>query len=98
MTAVMAKGTTTIYNAACEPYLQQLCKMLNSMGANIQGIGSNLLTIEGVDYLGGCEHTILPDMIEIGSFIGLAAMTQSEITIKNVSWDNLELFHRCFKN
>ena len=97
MTAVMAKGTTTIYNAACEPYLQQLCKMLNSMGANIQGIGSNLLTIEGVDYLGGCEHTILPDMIEIGSFIGLAAMTQSEITIKNVSWDNLGVIPSVFQ-
>ena len=97
MTAVMAKGTTTIYNAACEPYLQQLCKMLNSMGANIQGIGSNLLIIEGVDYLGGCEHTILPDMIEIGSFIGLAAMTQSEITIKNVSWDNLGVIPSVFQ-
>ncbi|MBF90401.1 MAG: UDP-N-acetylglucosamine 1-carboxyvinyltransferase [Flavobacteriales bacterium] len=97
MTAVMAKGTTTIYNAACEPYLQQLCKMLNSMGANIQGIGSNLLTIEGVDFLGGCEHTILPDMIEIGSFIGLAAMTQSEITIKNVSWDNLGVIPSVFQ-
>ena len=97
MTAVMAKGTTTIYNAACEPYLQQLCKMLNSMGANIQGIGSNLLTIEGVDYLSGCKHTILPDMIEIGSFIGLAAMTQSEITIKNVSWDNLGVIPSVFQ-
>mgnify|MGYP003971660523 CR=1 FL=1 len=97
MTAVMAKGTTTIYNAACEPYLQQLCKMLNSMGANIKGIGSNLLTIEGVEYLGGCEHTILPDMIEIGSFIGLAAMTQSEITIKNVSWENLGLIPTVFR-
>ena len=97
MTAVLAKGTTTIYNAACEPYLQQLCKMLNRMGANIQGIGSNLLTIEGVDYLGGCEHTILPDMIEIGSFIGLAAMTQSEITIKNVSWDNLGVIPSVFQ-
>lgn len=97
MTAVMAKGITTIYNAACEPYLQQLCKMLNSMGANIQGIGSNLLTIEGVDYLGGCNHTILPDMIEIGSFIGLAAMTQSEITIKNVSWDNLGVIPSVFE-
>lgn len=97
MTAVMAKGTTTIYNAACEPYLQQLCKMLNSMGANIKGVGSNLLTIEGVDYLGGCEHTILPDMIEIGSFIGLAAMTQSEITIKNVSWENLGLIPSVFR-
>ena len=97
MTAVMAKGTTTIYNAACEPYIQQLCKMLNSMGANIEGIGSNLLTIEGVDYLRGCEHTILPDMIEIGSFIGLAAMTQSEITIKNVSWDNLGVIPSVFQ-
>ena len=97
MTAVMAKGITTIYNAACEPYLQQLCKMLNSMGANIQGIGSNLLIIEGVDYLGACEHTILPDMIEIGSFIGLAAMTQSEITIKNVSWDNLGIIPSVFQ-
>ena len=82
MAAVMAKGTTTIYNAACEPYLQQLCKMLNRMGAKISGIGSNLLTIEGVDYLGGTEHRLLPDMIEVGSFIGLAAMTQSDITIK----------------
>ncbi|RMG82095.1 MAG: UDP-N-acetylglucosamine 1-carboxyvinyltransferase [Bacteroidetes bacterium] len=89
MTAVMAKGKTTIYNAACEPYIQQLCKMLNRMGANISGIGSNLLTIEGVDYLGGTTHTILPDMIEIGSFIGMAAMTGSEITIKNVSYENL---------
>ncbi len=81
MAAVFAIGTTTIYNAACEPYLQQLCKMLNSMGANITGVGSNLLTIKGVESLGGCEHRVLPDMIEIGSFIGLAAMTQSEITI-----------------
>src|SRR4030095_15342861 len=81
MAAVMAEGITTIYNAACEPYLQQLCKMLNRMGAKISGIGSNMLTIEGVDYLGGTEHQMLPDMIEIGSFIGLAAMTQSEITI-----------------
>ena len=97
MTAVMAEGTTTIYNAACEPYLQQLCKMLNSMGAKITGIGSNLLTIEGVDYLGGCEHTVLPDMIEIGSFIGLAAMTQSEITIKNVKYDELGLIPNVFK-
>jgi UDP-N-acetylglucosamine 1-carboxyvinyltransferase len=97
MTAVMAEGTTTIYNAACEPYLQQLCKMLNSMGANITGIGSNLLTIEGVDYLGGCEHTVLPDMIEIGSFIGLAAMTQSEITIKNVKYDELGVIPNVFK-
>jgi len=97
MTAVMAEGTTTIYNAACEPYLQQLCKMLNSMGAKIKGIGSNLLTIEGVDYLGGCEHTVLPDMIEIGSFIGLAAMTQSEITIKNVKYDELGVIPNVFK-
>jgi UDP-N-acetylglucosamine 1-carboxyvinyltransferase len=83
MAAALAEGTTTIYNAACEPYLQQLCKMLNRMGAKISGIGSNLLTIEGVESLGGTEHTMLPDMIEIGSFIGLAAMTESEITIKN---------------
>ncbi len=89
MGAVLAEGTTTIYNAACEPYLQQLSKMLARMGANIQGIGSNLLVIHGVDRLGGTTHTILPDMIEIGSFIGLAAMTQSEITIKNVSLPNL---------
>ncbi|MBO0340763.1 MAG: UDP-N-acetylglucosamine 1-carboxyvinyltransferase [Bacteroidota bacterium] len=89
MAAVLAEGTTTIYNAACEPYLQQLCKMLNRMGAKITGIGSNLLKIEGVDSLGGTEHTMLPDMIEIGSWIGLAAMTQSELTIKNVSWDDL---------
>jgi UDP-N-acetylglucosamine 1-carboxyvinyltransferase len=89
MAAVLAKGTTTIYNAACEPYIQQLCKMLQSMGANISGISSNLLTIVGVESLNGCNHTILPDMIEIGSFIGLAAMTQSEITIKNVSYPNL---------
>ena len=82
MTAVMAKGKTTIYNAACEPYLQQLCQMLNSMGAKITGVGSNLLHIEGVESLRGCTHRILPDMIEIGSFIGLAAITQSEITIK----------------
>ena len=89
MAAVMAKGRTTIYNAACEPYLQQLCKMLNGMGAKISGIGSNLLVIEGVDSLGGTEHTILPDMIEVGSFIGMAAMTRSDITIKNVSYENL---------
>ena len=89
MAAVLAKGTTTIYNAACEPYLQQLCKMLNNMGAKIQGVGSNLLIIEGVDSLKGCTHRILPDMIEIGSWIGLAAMTRSEITIKDVSWENL---------
>lgn len=89
MTAIMAKGKTTIYNAACEPYLQQLCEMLNSMGAKITGIGSNLLNIEGVDSLGGCEHRLLPDFIEIGSFIGLAAMTQSEITIKDCRVDKL---------
>ena len=89
MAAVMAKGTTTIYNAACEPYLQQLCKMLVRMGAKIEGIGSNLLTIHGVEQLGGTEHTMLPDMIEVGSFIGMAAMTQSELTIKNVSYENL---------
>jgi len=89
MAAVLAEGTTTIYNAACEPYIQQLSKMLNSMGAKISGVGSNLLTVEGVKELGGCTHTVLPDMIEIGSWIGLAAITKSEITIKNVSWDNL---------
>ena len=89
MAAVKAKGTTTIYNAACEPYLQQLCKMLVRMGAKIEGIGSNLLTIHGVETLGGTEHTMLPDMIEVGSFIGMAAMTQSELTIKNVSYENL---------
>ncbi len=96
MTAVMAKGCTTIYNAACEPYLQQLCKMLNSMGAKIAGVGSNLLTIEGVDYLGACTHRILPDMIEIGSFIGLAAITKSEITIKNVAYDELGVIPSVF--
>ena len=96
MTAAMAKGTTTIYNAACEPYLQQLCKMLNSMGANITGVGSNLITIEGVEYLGGCTHRILPDMIEIGSFIGLAAITKSEITIKNVAYDELGIIPSVF--
>lgn len=89
MAAVLAEGETTIYNAACEPYLQQLCKMLNRMGAKISGIGSNLLVITGVESLGGTEHTMLPDMIEIGSWIGLAAMTKSELTIKDVSWDNL---------
>ena len=89
MAAVLAEGTTTIYNAACEPYLQQLCKMLNRMGAKISGIGSNMLSIEGVDSLGGTAHTMLPDMIEIGSWIGLAAMTKSELTITNVSWDDL---------
>ncbi|WP_264525166.1 UDP-N-acetylglucosamine 1-carboxyvinyltransferase [Flavobacterium sp. N502536] len=97
MAAVLAKGKTTVYNAACEPYLQQLCKMLNSMGAKITGVGSNLLTIEGVESLGGCEHRILPDMIEIGSWIGLAAMTKSEITIKNVSWENLGLIPNTFR-
>ena len=97
LTAVMAQGTTTIYNAACEPYIQQLCKMLNKMGARISGIGSNLLTIEGVTSLNGCDHTILPDMIEIGSFIGLAAMTRSAITIKNVSYSNLGVIPRAFQ-
>ena len=97
MAAVLAQGTTTIYNAACEPYLQQLCKMLNSMGAKITGVGSNLLTIEGVESLGGCDHRILPDMIEIGSWIGLAAMTRSEITIKNVSWENLGVIPSVFR-
>ncbi|WP_316795630.1 UDP-N-acetylglucosamine 1-carboxyvinyltransferase [Pedobacter agri] len=97
MAAVLAKGTTTIYNAACEPYLQQLCKMLNRMGAKISGIGSNLLTIEGVKVLGGTEHRMLPDMIEIGSFIGLAAMTESEITIKNVCYDELGVIPEVFK-
>ena len=97
MTAVLAKGQTVIYNAACEPYIQQLCKMLVSMGAKISGIGSNLLTIDGVKELKGCEHTILPDMIEIGSFIGLAAMTGSEITIKNVSFENLGIIPTAFR-
>ena len=97
MTAVMAEGKTKIYNAACEPYLQQLCKMLNSMGANISGIGSNLLKIEGVKSLSGCTHKILPDMIEIGSFIGLAALTKSEITIKNVSYEQLGIIPNVFK-
>lgn len=97
MAAVLAKGTTTIYNAACEPYLQQLCKMLNRMGAKISGIGSNLLTIEGVTELTGTEHRLLPDMIEIGSFIGLAAMTGSEITIKNVQYKELGIIPQTFK-
>ncbi len=97
MAAVLAEGTTTIYNAACEPYLQQLCKMLNRMGANISGIGSNLLTIEGVSSLKGTEHRMLPDMIEIGSWIGLAAMTRSELTIKDVSWENLGLIPSVFQ-
>ena len=96
MAAVLSKGITTIYNAACEPYIQQLCKMLNSMGARISGIASNLLTIEGVSELSGCEHVILPDMIEVGSFIGLAAMTGSEITIKNVSYENLGMIPNAF--
>lgn len=95
--AVLAKGTTTIYNAACEPYIQQLCKMLNRMGAKISGIKSNLLTIEGVDALGGTEHTMLPDMIEVGSFIGLAAMTQSNITIKNVGLEHLGVIPQKFQ-
>ena len=89
MAAVLTKGTTTIYNAACEPYIQQLCRMLNRMGAKISGIASNLLTIEGVEALGGTEHTLLPDMIEVGSFIGMAAMNRSELTIKDVSYENL---------
>ncbi len=97
MAAVLAKGTTTLYNAACEPYLQQLCKMLNRMGAKISGIGSNLLTIEGVSELGGTEHRLLPDMIEIGSFIGLAAMTESEITIKNVCFEELGIIPNVFR-
>ena len=97
MAAVLAQGQTEIYNAACEPYIQQLCKMLVSMGAKISGIGSNLLTIDGVKELKGCEHRILPDMIEIGSFIGLAAMTGSEITIKNVSYENLGIIPNSFK-
>ncbi|WPY97283.1 UDP-N-acetylglucosamine 1-carboxyvinyltransferase [Christiangramia sp. OXR-203] len=97
MAAVLAKGKTTIYNAACEPYLQQLCLMMNRMGANISGIGSNMLIIDGVEKLGGCDHTILPDMIEIGSWIGLAAMTKSEITIKNVNWDMLGIIPTTFR-
>lgn len=97
MAAVLAKGQTTIYNAACEPYLQQLCKMLNRMGAKISGIGSNMLVIDGVDSLGGTEHKMLPDMIEIGSWIGLAAMTKSELTIKDVSWDDLGQIPNVFR-
>ena len=97
MAAVLARGKTTIYNAACEPYVQQLCRMLNRMGAKIEGIASNLLTIEGVDELHGTEHTILPDMIEVGSFIGMAAMTRSELTIKNVSYENLGLIPDSFR-
>ncbi|MBQ7268519.1 MAG: UDP-N-acetylglucosamine 1-carboxyvinyltransferase [Bacteroidales bacterium] len=97
MAAVLAKGTTTIYNAACEPYLQQLCKMLTKMGAKIEGIGSNLLTIIGVSSLHGTSHRILPDMIEVGSFIGMAAITRSSLTIKDVSWKNLGIIPECFK-
>lgn len=97
MAAVLAKGTTTIYNAACEPYVQQLCKMLNRMGAKITGVGSNLLRIEGVSSLKGTEHRLLPDMIEVGSFIGLAAMTQSEITIKNTAFDELGIIPNVFQ-
>ena len=97
MAAVLAEGKTTIYNAACEPYLQQLCKMLVAMGAKISGIASNLLTIEGVESLGGCKHRILPDMIEVGSFIGMAAMTSSELTIKNVSYDDLGVIPDSFR-
>ena len=97
MAAVMASGVTTIYNAACEPYLQQLCKMLNRMGANIQGIGSNMLVVTGTNYLGGTEHTILPDMIEVGSFIGLAAMTQSDIIIKNAGVAHLGVIPERFQ-
>ena len=97
MASVMAEGTTTIYNAACEPYLQQLCKMLNSMGARITGIGSNLLTIEGVTELHGCQHTVLPDMIEVGSFIGMAAMVGNGVQIKNASIENLGLIPDAFR-
>jgi UDP-N-acetylglucosamine 1-carboxyvinyltransferase len=97
MASVLATGITKIYNAACEPYIQQLSKMLNSMGAKISGVGSNLLIIEGVDSLGGCEHTVLPDMIEIGSWIGVAVMTRSELTIKNVSWENLGQIPNVFR-
>jgi len=96
MAAVLAEGKTTIYNAACEPYIQQLCSMLNSMGAKISGVGSNMLHIEGVDELGGCKHRILPDMIEVGSFIGLAAMTQSEILLKGVGYDHLGMIPEVF--
>jgi UDP-N-acetylglucosamine 1-carboxyvinyltransferase len=96
MAACLTKGTTTIYNAACEPYLQQLCRMLNRMGANIQGVGSNLLTIHGVEKLNGTEHRILPDMIEVGSFIGLAAMTGSEVTIKGTGYEHLGIIPDAF--
>ncbi len=97
MAAVLAEGITTIYNAACEPYIQQLCKMLNNMGAKISGIGSNMITIEGVDELHGTAHTILPDMIEVGSFIGLAAMTQSDIVIKNAGIEHLGVIPERFQ-
>jgi UDP-N-acetylglucosamine 1-carboxyvinyltransferase len=97
MAACMAEGVTTIYNAACEPYLQQLCNMINRMGGKISGIGSNLLIIEGVDKLGGCDHRCLPDMIEIGSFIGMAAMTRGEITIKDVGYDHLGVIPEIFR-
>ena len=97
MASVLAKGRTTIYNAACEPYIQQLCKMLNNMGAKISGVGSNLLTIDGVEALHGTEHTLLPDMIEVGSFIGMAAITQSELTIKNVSYNDLGIIPDAFR-
>src|SRR5512133_1356338 len=97
MAAVLAKGTTTIYNAACEPYIQQLCKMLNAMGAKISGVGSNLLTIEGVTSLTGCTHVLLPDMMKVGSFIGLAAMTASDITIKNVGYHQLGIIPESFR-
>ncbi len=97
MAAVLAEGETTIYNAACEPYIQQLCRMLNRMGAKISGIGSNMLIIKGVENLQGTEHTVLPDMIEVGSFIGLAAMTASDITIKNVNYENLGIIPEAFR-
>ncbi|MDE5727151.1 MAG: UDP-N-acetylglucosamine 1-carboxyvinyltransferase [Duncaniella sp.] len=97
MAAALAEGTTTIYNAACEPYVQQLCRMLSSMGVSIEGLGSNLLRITGVERLSGAEHTILPDMIEVGSFIGMAALTQSPLTIKNVSYDNLGIIPDAFR-
>jgi UDP-N-acetylglucosamine 1-carboxyvinyltransferase len=98
MAAVLAEGTTTIYNAACEPYIQQLCRMLNRMGARIDGLASNRLVIQGVGSLHGCEHTILPDMIEVGSFIGMAAMTRSELTIRDVSIENLGIIPDSFRN
>ena len=97
MAATLAEGTTTIYNAACEPYIQQLCRLLVSMGAKIEGIGSNLLTVTGVEKLHGASHTLLPDMIEVGSFIGMAAITRSSITIKDVSYDNLGIIPECFR-